>query len=653
MSRMSAPARQGALEFPVTIVFRSDWGVGTGTGIAGGVSSVVEKDANGRPVVRGTALAGVVREQAATAARALDEAPRGPWHDFVTALFGTPESPRLVSFTDATVPDDAPDVAVHEVVSLSIDEDTGTAKPEFLRFFERTAACTLHGRVSLVQTDLHGRPLVWDAEQRDGALLVLALAGLLVRGIGSNRSDGDGLCDVLIGDAMDAPRAREWCRARLGAWTGPAPTPPAADQRFTAPLLAPGRVAAAGDPGFVRADLELRLLTPVVSYEVPLFNEVRSLDFLRGTVLLPWVHRRLRRAFPDDEMVRDAVVAGDLLVSDATAMAGGVRGLPAPLVLTRPKTPDQRSAALPMRNPLFGASPPAAGDADGAQVPVRSGYVFPGFVPADIPSTGEEAPAGSLGAPALVGRQSTAHDPATGAASQGRLFLVRALPAGLRMGASVLVSQRLFEHLGERLHEAFPPREPVTAWLGSRRMGGSYGRVECRAGGFVPARPDRPAWDGDGATTLWFTSDVLARSGALGPGGTVSDLLAALGRGGADVELARAEGALAAGVRHRRVDSWSAADQQPRATRVAARAGSVLRVQPVPGADPGAVIAALARLSVTGFGELTAQGFGRFVLGHELLGRQDFGLTRLSQQHLLSGDGNDQKAGPTAEGGLR
>ncbi|SPF69428.1 CRISPR type III-associated RAMP protein [Propionibacterium ruminifibrarum] len=651
MSRTSAPPQPGALEFPVTVVFRSDWGVGTGTGIAGGVNSVVEKDANGRPVVRGTVLAGVVREQAATAARALDEAPRGPWHDFTTALFGTPESPRLVSFTDATVPDDDPDVAVHEVVSLSIDETTGTAKNDFLRFFERAAACTLRGRVSLSQTDLRGRPLTWEADQREGAELILALSGLLVRGIGSNRSDGDGLCDVLIRDAVDAPQAREWCRTRLKEWTGPAPTPPtAADRGFTAPLLTPSRVTAAGDPGFVGADLVLRLLTPVVSYEVPLSNEVRSLDFLRGTVLLPWVHRRLRRAFPDDEMVRDAVVAGDLLVSDATVMAQGVRGLPAPLVLTRPKTPDQGSAVLPMRNPLFGASS-AAKDADGAQVPVRSGYVFPGVVPADAPAGMPSA--GSLGAPALVGRQSTAHDPATGAASQGRLFLVRALPAGLRMGASVLVSQRLHEHLGERLHEAFPAGEPVTARLGSRRMGGSYGRVECRAGDFVPARPDRPAWDGDGATTLWFTSDVLARSGALGPGGTVSDLLAALGRGGADVELARAEGALAAGVRHRRVDSWSAADQQPRATRVAARAGSVLRVQPVPGADPGAVIAALARLSVTGFGELTAQGFGRFVLGHELLGRQDFGLTRLSQQHLLSGDGNDQKAGPTAEGGLR
>ena len=179
MSRTSAPAAPGALELPLTVVFRSDWGVGTGTGIAGGVDSVVEKDADARPVVRGTVLTGVVREQAATVARALDEAPRGAWHDFVTALFGTPESPRLVSFTDATVPDDAPDVAVHEVVSLSIDEDTGTAKNDFLRLFERAGACTLRGGVGLARTDLHGRSISWDDGQREAAELVLTLAGLL------------------------------------------------------------------------------------------------------------------------------------------------------------------------------------------------------------------------------------------------------------------------------------------------------------------------------------------------------------------------------------------------------------------------------------------------------------------------------------------
>ena len=74
---------------PLAVVFRSAWGVSTGTGIAGGVDSIVEKDAAGRPVVRGTVLTGVIRERAVTAAQALDDgATDGPWSRFARDLFG-------------------------------------------------------------------------------------------------------------------------------------------------------------------------------------------------------------------------------------------------------------------------------------------------------------------------------------------------------------------------------------------------------------------------------------------------------------------------------------------------------------------------------------------------------------------------------------
>lgn len=641
MSGITVPMpEQPGANLPITVVFGSDWGVGTGAGLAGGVNSVVEKDEHGHPVVRGTALTGVVREQAATVARALDGAEAGSWHDFVTALFGTAEAPRLLSFRDAICASSEP-APVHEVVSLSIDETTGTAKSDFLRFFERAGACTLHGEVDLARADLHGRPIGWDDGQRGAAEFVLALAGLLVRGIGSNRSDGDGLCDVLIGERADATAARAWCREQLKKWSGPAPAAPTASGAPAAPRLTGPAVQGEGrDRGFLTVGLRLELAAPTVSYEVPLSNEVRSLDFLRGTALLPWVHRRLRAAFPGDQLVRDAVVAGDLLVSDATAVAGGIRGLPAPLVLSRPKIegadPDGGCGSITVRNRLLDKKPGPEEPIGEAWVPVRSGYVFPGFAPDDAE---EERVVGAFGAPSPVGRQSTAHDPATGAARSGQLFLVRALPAGLAMGASILMSARLREHLGERLKKAFPAGGVLTARMGARRLSGSYGRVRFRIGRFEQADPPQAAWDDDGATTLWFTSDVLVRSGRLGPGGSVPDLFAALHREGAAVELAEAAGALTAGVRHRRVDSWSAADQQPRATRTAVSAGSVLRVRPVGGADPDAVLAGLARLSITGLGELTAQGFGRFAVGHDLLGRRDFRLTRLGQEDFLAGRG--------------
>ena len=61
----------GAHTMDLTVTFASDWGVGTGTGVAGGVDAVVERDSQNRPVVRGSVLTGILREQAANAAHAV------------------------------------------------------------------------------------------------------------------------------------------------------------------------------------------------------------------------------------------------------------------------------------------------------------------------------------------------------------------------------------------------------------------------------------------------------------------------------------------------------------------------------------------------------------------------------------------------------
>ena len=44
----------------------------------------------------------------------------------------------------------------------------------------------------------------------------------------------------------------------------------------------------------------------------------------------------------------------------------------------------------------------------------------------------------------------------------------------------------------------------------------------------------------------------------------------------------------------------------------------------------------LARLSMTGIGELTAQGFGRFVVDHSLLRAEEFRLTSLSHEDFIA-----------------
>ena len=665
----------------VTIVFHSDWGVSTGTGVAGGVDAAVEKDGRDLPVVRGTVLTGAIREQAFVVAEALDgDSGDKSWRRFVGALFGSVGRARLVSFSDASfvsfsdgaapADDESKREAVHEVVSLSIDEETGTAKKDHLRLFERARACILRGAMELLGETLDGRPLHWCADQRKAAELVLSISALLVRALGSNRSDGDGLCSILIGETGEAGETggidkkdtdpkkviekaireiRKRCRGQLEQWSGPAPKSPdapdfpidsKADGCSDIPLIgkkdSDHRGGSSGTT-FYETDLDIDLTSPVISYDVPFSNELRSLDFLRGTALLPIIHHRLQAAAKKNagvgaitrEIIRDAVVNGDLLVSDATAVVNGVRGMPMPLVLSRPKTEgNDETEGVRVLNRLLAEEPE-----NEIHKPLRIGYVFPA-----LKSANPSEVLGGMGVLALQGRQSTAHNPVTGAAGTGQLFLARALPAGMRLRATVTMSEKLYECVKDRLDGDFRPQRTFSERLGLWRLSGTYGRARCRLGEFRPVEVPGPGWDENGTTTLWFTSDVVARSPRLGPGGSLNDLHKAFKRAGVPLtEDDSDERRFSAGIRHRRVDSWSAADRRPRATRTVIQAGSVLRVRPADaGSSPEETMRRLARLSVTGIGELTAQGFGRFVVDHPLLREKKFRLISLKHEDFIA-----------------
>lgn len=617
----------------VTIAMLSDWGVGTGTGLAGALHAEIEKtlseDECRQPVVRGTVLAGLVGEQARAAALSLDGgANKGPWQEFADWLFGSESQARHVVFTDATVDPDSPDDLIGDVVSLSISEATGTARQNFLRVFERAAPCVLRGTAVLVDVGNLADPAPAHKGKStapspvEAARFLLGLAGLLVRAIGSNRSDGDGECTILIcpnspkvsSHGLTAPQTlrssrtiRDWAGAQATALRRALsipppprlPAPPAAHRRASiGPLVADTDPA---DQTWVEADLDIELVTPLVCYEVPMSNEVRSLDFLRGTAVLAWLHRRLRALAAHGnkdkklaERVRDAVVHGNLRVSDALPVVDGVRGLPVPLVFQTDKVP-AHDDSLDMVNRLRSSG------RERVLANRRTGFVFP--VRASAPGSEQWR----YGNPPLIGRQSTAHDSETGTADEGRLYMVRALPAGMLLRARVTTTKEIADVL-RRLQGV------EDAMLGSRRLSGAFGHVHCALGRFATV-PVLPVPEGE--TTLWFTSDTLVRSPGLGPGGTWEDLRREFAHRGAELErVTTHEPDISNGaIRHRRIDSWSVADNAPRATRVGIQAGSALRVR-VASDDAGMV---LARLATLGVGELCPQGYGRFIVGDPLL----------------------------------
>ena len=645
----------------VTIVFTSDWGVSTGVGQAGRTHAAIERS-NGKPVVRGTVITGVLREQAMLAAKALDgpdeDAPQN-WAEFALWLFGqSPDSkpgstphPRHVLFSDATP---ASPIPVHDTVSLSINPKTGTARDQFLRFTERAAAGVLMGTFTLI--DEAGAEIS-DQRTIEAAHFLLGVAGLMVRGIGSGRSGGDGECTVLVTNHEVEARAgqstskivafasscaqelrtslKKLARSLKPEVVSALPAP----QRSTQHQVGTVDGSAAQHSGGHHLILDLTLNSPIVSYEVPFSNEIRSLDFLRGTVLLPWLHRLVssKKRGEHEAVITNAVTGGHLLVSDALPVIADIKGLPVPLTLKTDKT-------LPSDSPitLYGDSPENKG-----KLPIRGGYVF--FDPKE--GDGEEPGTktqGWYGKPPLRGRQTTAINHETGAASKGQLVLVEALPEGIRMRAHVWVSDELWNAASvSNLLD-----EPRVARLGSRKLTGTFGSATCTlreetdderearshfgnagstqltgdasksANGTVPGE-DTPA--SSRGVWLWFTSDVIARSAGLGAGGTVDDLIRAFRREGITVEAVGTPS-----IRHRRVDSWSPADNGPRASRLAIQAGSVIQVQ-VSEKDRGKLL----ELAPFGVGELTAQGYGRFVMDHPLLGIQSIEVTKAKLEHFV------------------
>ena len=644
----------------VTIVFTSDWGVSTGVGQAGRTHSTIERCGDD-PVVRGTVITGVLREQTMLAAKALDGQKEGKWTSFALWLFGQdPNSdpgsvphPRHVVFSDATP---ASTIPFHDTVSLSIDPKTGTARNQFLRFTERAAAGILTGTFTLI--DEAGAEIS-DQATIKAAHFLLGVAGLMVRGIGSGRSGGDGECTVLVTKnkikacdgqstseivafaSSHAQTLRTSLKNLTQCFTADVVNAlPAPQQSNTQHQVGTVNGSAATHSGGHHLILDLTLNSPIVSYEVPFSNEIRSLDFLRGTVLLPWLHRLVssKKRGEDEAVITNAVTGGHLVVSDALPVISDTEGFPVPLTLKTDKT-------LPSNSPitLYGDSPENKG-----KIPVRGGYVF--FAPKEgdgkEPGTKTQ---GWYGKPPLRGRQTTAINHETGAASKGQLVLVEALPEGMSMRAHVWVSDELWEaaSVSDLLGTTREAR------LGSRKLTGTFGSVRCtlreetaaeresrglfgNAGSAQLTSAISTSTDGtapgedttasSSVVSLWFTSDVIARSAGLGAGGTVNDLIRVFEREGIIVEAIGTPS-----IRHRRVDSWSPADNGPRASRLAIQAGSVIQVQ-VSEEDRSKLL----ELAPFGVGELTAQGYGRFVVDHPLLSIGSIKVTKAKLKHFVS-----------------
>lgn len=583
----------------VSITFTSDWQIGLGAGRHGEADRMVARDADGLPFVPAKSLTGIWRDACERVARALDLPMDGGWTTLLDRVFGsqptqsapdrTP-SPACLSIRPARFP-----VSIRRALlagsargcrdsltflkpGVAIDPETGFAKTDHLRLEEVVrGGCTLEADVELE---------VAEAE-REAALSLLWAGARTIERIGGKRRRGRGRCSVTLVGGIDNAQA-----LRILAAKAPKSTDSSTDNPSTAP-----QQAAATLDGWMRLQLRLETIDPIVVPERTLGNVVLSRDRVPGTYLLGAVTAALGGLGVD---LFPHVVAGDLQVLDATPEVGGARGLPVPFALFHEKEAGGLDKGRKVWNRLEEApagSPQLKGH--------REGFVGPSDKAAPIL---ERVPLGART------HNSVDDEPQRPTSEVGGVYTYESIPAGtvlrseLRLRASLAAALTAKDGKWHRRLER-------RVRLGQSKKD-DYGRAEMAPIGeptAVAAGASRN--ESDPTLYLWLQSDLLLRDRRLRPTTRPEDLAEYIGEQlgmKKALTVRKREGRILSLVaRPSRTEGWVASWGLPRPSLVGYGAGScfAFTVQGSRAIDPTAI----AELERSGLGERRAEGFGRVV----------------------------------------
>jgi CRISPR-associated protein Csx10 len=600
---VSAGGLRNGRAFTVSVRFDSDWMCGTGTGRHGAVDRQVQRDTDGFPMLRGKALAAMLRDAAETVAEGLDEGDGHVWRDWVEAVFGsqpavapgtptagapTPGAPvgsalqarplRLPAALRAAIRGRQDIAGIDDATvvlrsGIRVDPASGVADDDMLRVEERArAGLTVAGRWLVHFAHLEdGQAVPWEAE------LLLLAASELVEAIGGKRRRGAGRCRVHI--AIPGSRSDTRLAELLGRVADAVPP------SNVSAAAAPAVLGARGQERLVlRHELRITALTPLMAMQRVRGNVVLTEQFIPGTMLLPVVARALGTS------ATEVITAGRIVVTNATVEINGQRSEPAPRVLLS----DKDSTGTALTNVLHPVTTPQHKPLMASGFCTYAG----GYLRMDRPRLTEQTHA-------VIDDAQQRPNEATGG-----LFIYQAMAAGTVLRAQIWLPGEV--SLDSRvLHGEHS--------LGRSRKD-DYGQVSVEV--CPPAAPEDGLGErigqaeATGQLVVWLLSDVLLRGDWGEPDPSVERLASVLGeRLGVSVVAAPSSPLAAAYSGSSRVESWQTRWTKPRPSLVGLRAGSVLRFAVTGKFDRDAWVA----VETDGLGERTPEGFGRVMLQPALL----------------------------------
>jgi CRISPR-associated protein Csx10 len=576
------------------ITFSSDWHIGTGRTVVGGVDAVVARDAEGFPCVPAKSVTGILRDAAENLAVELAD----DWLDFVGHVFGDevgeqfdqPSRPARVAIRMARLPvvlrdglkreSNQKEGLVRELFLLKSStaiNNLGIAQDDTLRTIEVVRAGTL----LIAPVQIRSTP-----NDIDQIKYFLAAAARLVEAIGGKRRRGLGRATVrLFEDGGEVvPRDGDWDTTLKLTDNSDEPLSQPEEQRV-----------AEGKGGHTHNGGQLLSITINAQSPLLLASEVRgnqwsSHDYVGGNLLLPIVHRAVEQCGVD---AFRAVRNGHLQVRRGNPAAGKLRLQRIPFVFKEPKGNSDDA----WQNELFQTN-----DAAILLKSIRSGWVSTdGNIKKKV--SGAEFAHNTI-------------DNATQSTGDAGLYTYRALPAGSFFRAEVWLSDDLVKQLGD-----------LNTLIQKLNGHHAVGRSKKDDYGWVELSAEKIAGGDDGKRTsaqqlrIWCVSDVLLRNSRLQYEPTairlVEELANCLGINHetiGNVDMQRSH------VRTQRIESWSSAWSLPRPTLVAVAAGSVIVV------DLREEMSFPARMTI---GDRQAEGFGEILLNPELLSKNKVQPTKV------------------------
>jgi len=600
----------------------SDWHIGSGFGRPGDVDRLMRRDANGLPFIPAKTLTGIWRDACETVAHGLDrQETDGNWQRLVSLIFGDQTNQR----SDAGRPDagknshsDAPRPALLSIRAaryplairrailskprlkesvtfikpgMMIDPRTGQAKNQFLRFEE------MGRKGTILSADVHFHyERICDEVTQQSAMALLMLSARYVERLGGKRRRGAGKCAFTldgIREVVSNEDLADWVNANLASQFSDAVSPSAS---------MPVSVAKQGSGDWVRIGLRLTTLTPLIIPRRTVGNLVRSLDYLPGTYLLPYISRQLPHP-----AIGAAIRCGDLIATNATLCIDNQPGLPVPFNLYGRKLDGGLSKGKGVINRFQEV-------ADGPQIkPERDGYIsqsqtgkLPGFKRTSL----------------TVETHNVIDDKFQRPTSEvGGVYTYESISEGSTFIAELRFRQSLVELLNREYPEWLRQVECNDFRIG-RASKDDYGLVritQCE----IEGSPVIPAEEIPQHLSVWLLADLLIRNKRLRPSTSISDFASQLGSElGVDLELRDSSqaGIMDCAQRSNRIAPWHRGWGLPRPSLVGLAAGSsfIFKISKLH-VSPTEYAAKLRSLAIKGFGERRAEGYGQMAFNVDLL----------------------------------